>query len=261
MYPTDVAKTRQQLHTGASGSLNMLTALKQIVQKEGAFNLYRGVLSPMFAEAPKRATKFATNELYKKMLVREDGSLPWNRAAAAGALAGATEAFINCPFETLKVRMQSKDHLSRYTSTMDCMTQILRKEGPLALYAGLEPQIWRNAAWNGVYFACIGSIRKLFPPVDKNAHGKQMLMSFTAGLIGGGLGTLLNTPLDVVKSRMQNQLPGSKTYNWTLQSLVLIWRSEGTRALYKGLGPRLLRLGPGGGIMVVVFDVVARWLA
>jgi solute carrier family 25 2-oxodicarboxylate transporter 21 len=259
MYPTDIAKTRQQLST--SKNVSMWSILRTIASQEGMRNLYRGVSSPIFAEAPKRATKFATNEQYKAWFKCPDGSLPWTRAFLAGALAGATEAFVNCPFETLKVRMQAKEHLSRYRNTADCLVQTVRSEGMLALYRGIEPQMWRNAAWNGTYFAVIGSVRVLFPASRDQSKASQLSVAFASGLVGGGVGTLLNTPLDVVKSRMQNQVGSDLQYRWTLPSLVAIWRAEGTRALYKGLGPRLLRLGPGGGIMIVVFDVVSELLA
>lgn len=82
-----------------------------------------------------------------------------------------------------------------------------------------------------------------------------------AGLGGGVLGVVMNTPLDVVKSRMQNQrIDQPAKYNWTLPSVATIFREEGFRALYKGLGPRIVRLGPGGGIMIVAYEVVADWL-
>lgn len=259
MYPTDIAKTRQQLSTGRT--VSMWGLLTSIVKQEGPLNLYRGVTSPIFAEAPKRATKFATNEEFKSMLKLPDGSLPWHRALLAGALAGSTEAFVNCPFETVKVRMQSKEHLSRYKSTMDCVSQIVRSEGIQALYRGIEPQVWRNAVWNGIYFATIGSVRTLFPQDKSASNARQLSISFLSGLVGGGLGTILNTPLDVVKSRIQNQLPSNIVYRWTLPALVSVGRQEGLRGLYKGLGPRILRLGPGGGIMIVVFDVVSKFLA
>lgn len=39
---------------------------------------------------------------------------------------------------------------------------------------------------------------------------------------------------DVVKSRMQNQLPGQASkYNWTFPSLGVVAREEGFKALYK----------------------------
>jgi solute carrier family 25 2-oxodicarboxylate transporter 21 len=84
---------------------------------------------------------------------------------------------------------------------------------------------------------------------------------FAAGVVGGMLGVLFATPFDVVKSRMQNQLADSaKVYHYTLPSLVHILRTEGFGALYKGIGPRIVRLGPGGGIMIVAFDVVSNLL-
>ena len=84
---------------------------------------------------------------------------------------------------------------------------------------------------------------------------------FASGVVGGMLGVLFATPFDVVKSRMQNQLADSAVvYRYTLPSLAHILRTEGFRALYKGIGPRIVRLGPGGGIMIVAFDVVSNLL-
>lgn len=97
MYPTDVAKTQAQLHTG--GQLTMLQSLRKTVAERGVSGLYRGLASPIVAEAPKRAVKFSCNEQYKGMLRGADGSLSSGRAGLAGSLAGTTEAFVNCPFE------------------------------------------------------------------------------------------------------------------------------------------------------------------
>ena len=55
MYPTDVLKTRAQLH--ASGSQGMAQILRGIVQAQGVAGLYRGIARPIFAAAPKRADK------------------------------------------------------------------------------------------------------------------------------------------------------------------------------------------------------------
>jgi hypothetical protein len=49
-----------------------------------------------------------------------------------------TEAFVNCPFEVVKVRLQSPDALSLYSGTVDAALKIARQEGPAALYKGLE---------------------------------------------------------------------------------------------------------------------------
>lgn len=64
------------------------------------------------------------------------------------------------------------------------------------------------------------------------------------------------SPFDVVKSRIQNspKIAGSvPKYNWAVPALGTIMKEEGFGALYKGFLPKVLRLGPGGGILLVVF--------
>ena len=92
MYSTDVAKTRQQLSKGKTEG--MLKILGDIVRNEGVRNLYRGVASPILAEAPKRAMKFTLNDVFKGYVRKEDGSLPAHRAAVAGAMAGMSECSV-----------------------------------------------------------------------------------------------------------------------------------------------------------------------
>ncbi len=45
-------------------------------------------------------------------------------------------------------------------------------------------------------------------------------------------------------------------YRYTIPSLLTVVSEEGGRSVYKGVGPRLVRLGPGGGIMYVAFEFV-----
>jgi solute carrier family 25 2-oxodicarboxylate transporter 21 len=66
------------------------------------------------------------------------------------------------------------------------------------LFRGFVPQALRNGAWNGTYFGVIGYLRAQFPSAQSDK-----LQSFAIGVVGGAAGTSLNTPLDVVKSRMQ----------------------------------------------------------
>jgi solute carrier family 25 2-oxodicarboxylate transporter 21 len=68
----------------------------------------------------------------------------------------------------------------------------------------------------------------------------------------------LNTPFDVVKSRVQNQISAPFKYGWTLPAAAKIAKEEGFKALYKGFLPKVLRLGPGGGILLVVFESVSE---
>jgi solute carrier family 25 2-oxodicarboxylate transporter 21 len=43
-------------------------------------------------------------------------------------------------------------------------------------------------------------------------------------------------------------------YNWTYPALATVYREEGMAALYKGFVPKVLRLGPGGGVLLLVVE-------
>lgn len=70
------------------------------------------------------------------------------------------------------------------------------------------------------------------------------------------LGCCANIPFDVVKSRIQGPQPNKDVikYRSTIQTMNLVYKEEGFLALYKGLVPKVLRLGPGGAIMLLVFE-------
>lgn len=174
-----------------------------------------------------------------------------------GATAGATESFVVVPFELVKIRLQDRAQAHKYNGMVDCFTKIVKNEGPLTLYQGLESTMWRHVLWNAGYFGCIFQIRALLPKA--NDKKGQITNDLVSGAVGGTVGTILNTPLDVVKSRIQNTQKVAGTipkYNWALPALGTVMREEGFSALYKGFLPKVLRLGPGGGILLVVFTGV-----
>lgn len=149
-----------------------------------------------------------------------------------GISAGITEAFVVVSFELVKIRMQDRNNAGKYRNTLDCVLKIAREEGPSAFFKGLEATVWRHAAWNGGYFGVIHGVRETLPKAE-TPHG-NLFRNFVAGSIGGTVGTILNTPFDVIKTRIQNQIvsPGQiPKYNWTLSSLSMVVREEGYHIL------------------------------
>ena len=230
-------------------------------------------------EAPKRATKFAANDEWGKVYRNLFGAPKMTQGLSilTGASAGATEAFVVVPFELVKIRLQGiceqvqprkewvltehtdKAQAAKYNGMIDCVQKIVRQEGLLTLYQGLESTIWRHVLWNAGYFGCIFQVRALLPENPTKDKSIQMRNDVMAGTVGGTVGTILNTPMDVVKSRIQNspKVPGGvPKYNWAWPALGTVMKEEGFRALYKGFTPKVLRLGPGGGILLVVFTGV-----
>ncbi|KAJ5436886.1 Mitochondrial carrier protein [Penicillium cf. griseofulvum] len=265
-YPLDVLKTRIQLQTGAPVAgvdhyNGMFDCFRKIVKNEGASRLYRGISAPILMEAPKRATKFAANDswgAFYRNLFGVDKQTQ-GLATLTGATAGATEAFVVVPFELVKIRLQDKAQAHKYNGMIDVVKKIVAAEGPLAMYNGLESTMWRHVLWNAGYFGCIFQVRAQLPAVEPGNKNQQTRNDLIAGSIGGITGTILNTPMDVVKSRIQNtsKVPGQVAkYNWAWPALGTVMKEEGFAALYKGFTPKVLRLGPGGGILLVVYTGV-----
>lgn len=244
---------------GEDAYKGMFDCFQKIIRNEGFSRLYRGITAPILMEAPKRATKFAANDSWGAFYRSQFGVSKMNQSLSilTGATAGATEAFVVVPFELVKIRLQDKAQASKYNGMADAVVKIIREEGPLTLYQGLESTMWRHILWNAGYFGCIFQVRALLPEAkDKTTKIYNDLMS---GAIGGTVGTILNTPMDVVKSRIQNSpkvAGGVRKYNWAWPALGKVYAEEGFGALYKGFLPKVLRLGPGGGILLVVFTGV-----
>jgi len=263
MYPLDVVKTRVQLQTGKGTGADhyngMVDCFRKIIKNEGFGRLYRGIEAPILMEAPKRATKFAANDAWGKFYRDIFGIAKMNQSLSilTGATAGATEAFVVVPFELIKIRLQDRASAGKYTGMVDCVVKTVKAEGPLALYNGLESTMWRHILWNAGYFGCIFQVRELLPKADNKTT--QMGYDLISGATGGTFGTILNTPMDVVKSRIQNspKIAGSvPKYNWAWPAVGTVFKEEGFAALYKGFLPKVLRLGPGGGILLVVYTGV-----
>ncbi|OJI97583.1 hypothetical protein ASPVEDRAFT_37010 [Aspergillus versicolor CBS 583.65] len=266
MYPLDVVKTRVQLQQGAGaageeGYNGMFDCFRKIIRNEGASRLYRGISAPILMEAPKRATKFAANDSWGSFYRNLFGVQKQNQSLAilTGATAGATESFVVVPFELVKIRLQDRASAGKYNGMLDVVRKIVAAEGPLALYNGLESTLWRHILWNSGYFGCIFQVRAQMPTPEPGNKAQQTRNDLIAGSIGGTAGTLLNTPMDVVKSRIQNspKVAGqTPKYNWAWPAVGTVMKEEGFAALYKGFTPKVLRLGPGGGILLVVFTGV-----
>ena len=60
------------------------------------------------------------------------------------------------------MRLQSKDFVGKYTGTLDCFGKVVREEGMLALYSGVQAHCYRNCIFNCTFFA--GCVRITLTP-------------------------------------------------------------------------------------------------
>ena len=178
----------------------------------------------------------------------------------SGASTGIAEGLVIVPFELVKVRLQDHKSAVKSVGALQYVRNFISEEGILGLYKGTGPVLWRGILFNVGYFGVIDKVRSLFSKPRKTKLEK-LRNNFLAGSMGGIVGVLLSTPFDVVKSRVQSKRQGNEVeygYKKTLPSLLQISKTEGVRGLYKGLTPKALRLGFGGGIMLVIYDIMLQ---
>ncbi|KAG0664864.1 hypothetical protein C6P44_000412 [Monosporozyma unispora] len=265
MYPLDVVKTRMQIKTSLKhNSTNikpdhtMIKTLVNIIKKEGIPNLYKGIVSPIILETPKRAIKFASNDFFQKFYQESLNVSTVNQTISllAGASAGVVESFLVTPFELVKIRLQNVEQTDK--SFTNCFKSIIKQNGPKGMMLGWEPTVWRHLVWNAGYFGIIFQINNLlntyFPNSSKTTN------KLIAGSLGGCLSCFFSLPFDVVKSRIQNgNVDALKKYRWSIQAINLIRKEEGILSLYKSIVPVICRMGPSGAYLYITFSTLTEF--
>lgn len=252
--------------------LGPIGTARRIVQREGFLALYKGLTAVYTGIIPKMAIRFVSFEQYRDFLGHHKDRLGVSGTAvtfAAGLGSGLTEAIlVVTPSEVCKVRMMGQYHslqdpaqLARrkYTNVLQTAMVITREEGVGALYKGVVPTMLRQGCNQAVNFTAYNAIKKHVMDWQGTA-GLEHWQSLLIGGLSGGMGPLVNNPLDVVKTRLQKQVvtPGRQPkYSGLLQSVAVIAREEGVLALWKGITPRLLRIMPGQAITFMTYEAVS----
>jgi len=83
--------------------------------------------------------------------------------------------------------------------------------------------------------------------------------NFGLGGIAGAFGATVVYPIDLVKTRMQNQrntVVGEMLYKNSIDCVRKVYQNEGLRGFYRGLGPQLIGVAPEKAIKLTMNDLV-----
>jgi solute carrier family 25 carnitine/acylcarnitine transporter 20/29 len=185
---------------------------------------------------------------------------------AAGTLAGINVTLVGHPFDTLKVRLQTQPQSSKvYTGLIDCFQKTIKWEGVTGLYKGVMSPILGQIFFRTALFLSHGESKRYFVRDGKDL---QLYHYFLAGSIGWGMGTIVECPIDVIKSQLQVQIIKSKTvenykapFLGMKQCMTYIMQTNGVRGLYQGIIPHLCRNIPSGALHLGLFDIIRMKMA
>ncbi|TRY53995.1 hypothetical protein DNTS_015550 [Danionella cerebrum] len=233
-FPTEYVKTQLQLDEKANPPRyrGIGDCVKQTVQGHGVKGLYRGLSSLLYGSIPKAAVSNRMRD--------ESGKLDSTRGLICGLGAGVAEAVVVvCPMETVKVKF-----IHDQTSANPKTERDVSGSDSDSAEAGLKP---------GHSFLRDDRPQKLDPNKSINP-----VVTGVFGAVAGAASVFGNTPLDVIKTRMQG-LEAHK-YKSTLDCALKIMKHEGPAAFYKGTVPRLGRVCMDVAIVFIIYEEVVKVL-
>ncbi|KAL9595672.1 MAG: hypothetical protein Q9219_006305 [cf. Caloplaca sp. 3 TL-2023] len=176
-------------------------------------------------------------------------SLSYSQLYASGAFAGLANSFLSGPIEHVRIRLQTQPHGAGrlYSGPLDCVRKLSAHEGIMrGLYRGQAVTLLREAQAYGVWFLSFEYMMNRHARV--NAMSRSDISAPMIALYGGLAGEALwmaSYPFDVVKSKMQSDGFGAgKMYQSMRGCFGQIWRQEGMRGFWRGVGPTLVRALP-----------------
>lgn len=269
-HPLDTIKVRMQLSRRKTApgqkKRGFLQTGKDIVKKETAFGLYKGLGAVLTGIVPKMAIRFTSYEWYKQLLANSEGEVTSTRTFFAGLGAGVTEAVaVVTPMEVVKIRMQAQYHslsdpldIPKYRSAPHAALTVLRDEGFGALYRGVSLTALRQGTNQAVNFTAYTEFKEILQrlqPEYQNTNLPSYQTTFI-GLISGAMGPFSNAPIDTIKTRLQKTPaePGQTAIGRITMIAKDMFRQEGARAFYKGITPRVARVAPGQAVTFTVYE-------
>ena len=256
-FPTEYVKTQLQLDEKA-GANKRYGGIKDVVRftvrDHGFLGLYRGLSVLLYGSIPKSAVRFGSFEEFKKRNVNENGVLTAHRKLLCGLGAGVCEAiFAVTPMETVKVKFihDRNQPNPKFKGFFHGVRHIVREQGIRGTYQGITATMLKQGTNQAIRFFVVESLKDLYKGEDRNKPVPKLLTG-VFGAIAGAASVFGNTPLDVIKTRMQG-LEASK-YKNTLDCAVQIYKKEGPKAFYKGTIPRLSRVCLDVAITFMIYD-------
>jgi hypothetical protein len=171
-----------------------------------------------------------------------------------GCFAGIGNTLSSHPLDTIKVRMQLLNK-----SLIETIRHTVSKEGAKSLYKGVGSPLVNVPI---IYAISFGSyeIGKWFQGI-KPEDEVRFSQSVKAGAFAGLCISVVMTPMELIKCRLQMQDLGSRAKTFTTLGMVKHTISEyGLKGMYKGHLITITREVPAGAIYFGTFDLVHRKL-
>jgi len=176
----------------------------------------------------------------------------------AGAIGGVAQVLLGQPFDIVKVRLQTS---STYTGALDAATSIYRNEGAAAFYKGTLTPLIGIGACVSVQFGGFHYARRAFEARNQEKAGGgdgklSYAQYYAAGAFAGIANTLLSSPIEHIRIRLQTQPHGAgRLYSGPIDCVQKLSAHQGVLAgVYRGTAVTFLREAQAYGVWFTSFE-------
>ncbi|KAJ4839139.1 hypothetical protein Tsubulata_040341 [Turnera subulata] len=279
LHPTAVVKTRMQVVADSDSCglsrLGGASFFRHIVRNDGVPGLFRGFGTSAIGSLPGRVICLTSLEVSKDMMLRYTEGLDMpeaTRVGVANGVAGMFSNLVSCvyfvPLDVIcqRLMVQGLPGATSYNGPFDVIAKVIRNEGFRGLYRGFGltavTQSPASALWWGAYGAAQHIIWRSLGYRDdaqkKPSHMEMVTVQASAGMVAGACSSIITTPVDTVKTRLQvmdNYGVGRPSVLKTVKTLL---REDGWWGFYRGFGPRFLNMSLYGTTMIVTYELIKR---
>jgi len=260
-HPVDTVAKRLMSNTAVSGATDLLT-LKRIIFRENSggsilmkwAGLFPGIEFGAAYKVLQRTCKFGGQPIVKEAMDEKVGHhfrIIFGKKtgndmlhATSGSLIGLLEIAL-LPLDILKIKTQvNPNFLIR-----DNLKGLSLRE----IYAGWNWTALRNMTGSFVLFGVNSLAYSRLFAIDGPKDAKFYQIAI-ASLCGGTCSILFSSPMDVIKTRIQNKPFGVKLDG--MKYIGDLMKDEGPGAFFKGVVPKLGLIGP----KLVFAFTIAQWL-
>ncbi|KAL6818678.1 mitochondrial carrier [Trichoderma sp. SZMC 28013] len=185
------------------------------------------------------------------------------QVVSAGAIAGLVSRFIVAPLDVVKIRLQLQPYslsdplaplreAPAYRGTVQTIKHILRHEGLTGLWKGNVPAELMYVCYSAVQFTTYRSTT-VFLQTALPTRMPDSAETFVAGAVSGAAATGATYPLDLLRTRFAAQ-GRHRVYSSLRGALWDIYRDEGPKGFFRGLGPALGQIIPFMGIFFASYE-------
>ncbi|CAL9748422.1 unnamed protein product [Musa acuminata subsp. burmannicoides] len=209
--PLDVVKCNMQIDPAKYKSIT--SGFGVLLKEQGVRGFFRGWAPTLLGYSAQGACKYGFYEFFKKYYSDIAGPEYAAKYKTLIYLAGSASAEVIadvalCPFEAVKVRVQTQPGFARGLS--DGLPKFVRSEGALGLYKGLVPLWGRQIPYTMMKFASFENTVEMIykysipTPKEQCSRSLQVGVSIVGGYIAGVFCAIVSHPADNLVSFLNN---------------------------------------------------------